>query len=637
MAERRIDKYNETYNNFIVIWDKWIKEADSDMRFVLGDQWSSAEKGYLKSKRRNAFVFNKIKRIIKIISGYQRKNRLSYKVDPNENSDTEDASIWSQTLQYIMKHCQGYNVMSDAFEQGALKTGLNLVEPWLDFSTDPLNGELKYTRIPHNRFLLHPSFTRRDLSDCPEILRREWITKSAAKSIAPFFAGEIDKLKPMRPAQDNKYITSNFNENLLKHELLRYDEHWQRVSKPVIVFFDVNTNRMHRFDGTEKEANDISKEFPSLEKIKRFERDVEVTIFIEDEEIYHGPDPMGTNNFRFVPVMGYFDPEYIELDKKIQGVVRDIIDPQREVNKRRSKNLDILDSQLNSGYFAEEKSVVNKESLYQTGQGGVIWLKQQAGRPISERVAKITPPDIPAGNLQMQKVMDDDLVEISGANNELLGLADKDDVEVAGILARVRTGQALTTLQDLFDNYSTSKELLGRITMAIVRKNWDAEKIHRITNRQPSAQFFDPDLSRHDVEVTEGLLTDSQKQMHFMQLLGMKRAGVKIPDSAIIQASNLERKDELAKIVEGQAKMATQSQQIQDQVNQAAIESTKAKAFKDASTVEVNKSKANLNEILGIKAASEIEINKVATAMSIAKEIDEITKPEEQKQLVTQR
>lgn len=637
MTERRIDKYNETYNNFIVIWDKWIKQADNDMRFSLGDQWSSAEKGYLNNKRRNAFVFNKIKRVIKIISGYQRKNRLSYKVDPNENSDTEDASIWSQVLQYVMRHSRGYNVMSEAFEQGALKTGLNLVEPWLDFSTDPLNGEIKYTRIPHNRFLLHPSFTRRDLSDCSEILRREWITPSAAKSIVPLFASQIDKLKPEhRPSQDNKFITSNFNENLLKQDLLKYDEHWIRVSKPITVFFDTTNGRMFRFNGKAKDVKAIKQQFPFLEVIKRFERDVEVTIFIEDEEVYHGPDPLGTKDYRFVPVMGYFDSEFIELDKKLQGIIRDIIDPQREINKRRSKNVDILDSQLNTGYITEEGAVINKESLYQTGQGGVIFLKAQPGRSIEERLVKVRPPDIPPGNLEFQRGMDNDLIEISGANNELLGLADKDDVEVAGVLAKIRTGQALTTLQDLFDNYAVSKELLGRNTMAIIRNNWDAEKIRRITNRSPSPKFFDPDLAQHDIEVTEGLLTDSQKQMNHVQLVGMKRAGVNIPDAAIIMSSNIERKDELAKIVQGQAQAAQQAQQIQNQINQAAIKSTEAKAFKDMTAAEVNSSKADLNKILGIKTASEIENDKLKTAVAVVKDIDEIVNSEP-KQLVTQR
>ncbi len=636
MAERRIDKYNETYNNFIVVWDKWIKKAENDLRFYLGDQWSASEKGYLQNKRRNALVFNKIKRVVKIITGYQRKNRLSFKVDPEENSDTNDASIWSQVLQQVMRRSRGYNVMSEAFEQGALKTGLNLVEPWLDFSTDPLNGDLKLARIPHNRFLLHPAFTKRDLSDCPEILRREWISRGAAKGIAPFFAKQIDRLKT-NTQQDNKYVTASFNENLMKDDLLRYDEHWIRVFNPVNILFDTTTGRMFKFTGSDKDAREIKRQFPFLEIIKRYERDVEVTIFLEDEEVYHGPDPLGTKDFRFVTIIGYLDSEFPEMDKKLQGVIRDIIDPQREVNKRTSKDLDILDSQLNSGYIAEEKAVVNRESLYQTGQGSVIWLKQQPGRTIDERLKKINVPDIPPGHFEMRKTMDNDLIEISGANNELLGLADKDDVEIAGILAKIRTGQALTTLQDLFDNYGSSKERLGMIIMDIIRNNWDAEKIMRMTNRQPSPAFFSSDFGKHDAIVTEGVLTDSQKQMQQVQLMGMKRVGIKIPDSAIIMASNLERKDELAKIVDAQAKQGQQAAQVQTQVQQAAIESTKAKALKDTTAAELNSSKSDLNKILGISEAASIERDDLQAGIEIAKTIDELVKPEEERQLVTRR
>lgn len=636
MAERRIDKYNETYNNFIIVWDKWIKAAENDMRFYLGDQWSSSEKGYLKNKRRNALVFNKIKRVVKIITGYQRKNRLSFKIDPEENSDTNDASIWSQVLQQVMRTSKGYRVMSDAFEQGALKTGLNLVEPWLDFSTDPLNGDLRLSRIPHNRFLLHPAFTKRDLSDCPEILRREWISKGAAKGIVPFFAKEIDKLRT-NTQQDNKYITASFNENLMRADLLRYDEHWIRVFNPVNLFFDTTTGKMFKFMGSDKDAREVKRQFPFLEIIKRYERDVEVTIFLEDEEVYHGPDPLGTKDYRFVTVMGYFDSEYIELDKKIQGVIRDIIDPQREVNKRTSKDLDILDSQLNSGWIAEENAVVNKESLYQSGQGEVVWVKKQAGRSLDERLKKIVAPDIPPGHFEMRKTMDNDLVEISGANNELLGLAGKDDVEVAGILAKIRTGQALTTLQDLFDNYGASKEMVGRNIMAIIRNNWDAEKIQRMTNRQPSPAFFDPDFGKYDATVTEGILTDSQKQMQMAQLMGMKRAGMKIPDAAIIMASNLERKDELAKVVQGQAQASQEAAKVQTEVQRAAIESTKAKALKDTTAAEQNSSKSDLNKILGVSEAASIKRDDLAAGVEIAKTIDELTAPKEERQLVTTR
>ena len=123
--DNRWATYTERYDQYIRAWNVWITEANNDMAFFIGDQWTANEKGLLKDKRRNAFVFNKIKRVVKIVSGYQRKNRLSFKVDPNHSQDSMDASIWSDTLQYVMRSGNGfdngYSVMSDAFEQGALK------------------------------------------------------------------------------------------------------------------------------------------------------------------------------------------------------------------------------------------------------------------------------------------------------------------------------------------------------------------------------------------------------------------------------------------------------------------------------------------------------------------------------------
>jgi hypothetical protein len=169
--------------------------------------------------------------------------------------------------------------------------------------------------------------------------------------------------------------------------------------------------------------------------------------------------------------------------------------------------------------------------------------------------------------------------------------------------------------------------------MDIIRNNWDAEQIQKITNREPSPRFFEPDLQLYDLTVTEGVLTDSQKQMNHMQLIGMKRAGIAIPDAAIIQSSNLENKEELSKIVEQQAQAGQQAQQIQNQVQQAAIESTQAKAQKDITASDVDKSKAELNRILGISEQASIPRDDALAQAEIAKTIDEIAN----KELVTSR
>ena len=67
----------------------WI-EGTKDVRFKAGDQtlWNELYNQY-PSYQRKQFNFNKIRRIINMITGFQRKNRKSTSCMPIEGSDEE--------------------------------------------------------------------------------------------------------------------------------------------------------------------------------------------------------------------------------------------------------------------------------------------------------------------------------------------------------------------------------------------------------------------------------------------------------------------------------------------------------------------------------------------------------------------
>ena len=95
------------------------------------------------------------------------------------------------------------------------------------------------------------------------------------------------------------------------------------------------------------------------------------------------------------------------------------IDPQKEANRRRSQMVDILDSQINSGYIADEDFVINPRSLFQTSQGKVIWRRKDT-KPGA--IEKIQPAQIPASNFQLQETFDRDMQEILGINDAAFGI-----------------------------------------------------------------------------------------------------------------------------------------------------------------------------------------------------------------------
>ena len=620
--------FNEAYGQAIAGWGDFLKEAKTDFEFMTGDQWNSVEKQYLASQRRNALVFNRIRRVIKIIAGYQRKNRLAFKIDPVGFEDDRAASQLTGVVMDVMRVGNGYNVMSDAFECGPCITGLNFVEPYID-----RNGDIKFKRLAYNKCLPDPTFSERDLSDCNYFLRREYVTKEQAKMLVPGNDKEIDSLNPGR---DEKFSHIFVGNKRYGDNLLAYDEFWRKTTKRVKVLIDRATGQEMVWTGGQKALDYILSSFPlQVTAIDRWEESVELNILIQGVPFYTGPDPFGLDEFRFVPLIGSWYPE-VESDKlKLQGIVRSIRDPQSEFNKRISQEIDIIESQINTGYDAIEGTVVNPESLYQSGQGKVTWVKSEGNPAGLDAIRKKQPVDIPQGLFMLNQSIDKLLTEIPGINDELFGTEEKD---IAGVLSKMRQGAALTILQDLFDNYRLSKKLLGKKLIKLIQQNYHPQKVMRILNEQPVPQFYDPDLTRYDVSVQEGLLTDSQRQLYYEELKALQQMGAPIPFAAIIDAAPIQMKEHIKRHIQAaeQAQMqAAQGQQQMEQLTQQLMQSQIAENLAQAqerrAEIQQNIATAALNRA---KTAAEIQKMTLDGLSTVAKAAADL---EQRKSLRTRR
>ena len=428
--------------------------------------------------------------------------------------------------------------------------------------------------------MLDPAFSERDLSDCSYICRRELLTKEAIRAILPASKRHsIDSLTP-RGAADGKYEYGALTRNPAGDNLLRYDEFWTRTHNPLTVLLDPATGQSLPWKGDAQALERLLSAHPRLKVFETMRRSVELAVFVEDQLIHQGPEPGGLEDFPFVPVLGFFEPEYDQASWKLQGIVRCMRDPQTEVNKRRSKMLDIIDSQISTGWKARENSVVNPEALYQSGQGQVVWMKGEM-----DQAQRLMPPDIPAGLMQLSEILDKDIMEIPGANSELFGMAESDHMQVAGILAKMRQAAGLTILQDIFDNYRLAKKLVGLKLIRLIQANYTPQKVSRILGHQPSREFFTGDFGKYDAIPVEGVLSDSQRQMYFAQLVSLKQMGAPIPWKAILDAAPIEDKGRLQAMVEageqarsGQAKGQAALSRLQEELARARVRSDLAGA-----------------------------------------------------------
>lgn len=617
-----VEDFNSSWERAYQLLNTFYAEAYKDLSYYLGNQWSLEELSYLNNQRRSSFTYNKIRRLINLVYGYQCKNRLATVVTPVTKASELTASLMTDGVRHIMEYGQGYESISTAFK-GALTTGISFLTPWLDYRNDPVNGDIKFHHDAWNAVAFDPFLTKRDLSDCTFVARRKYLGRSDVVSLLPDKQDVIESLP--WGSRDDKFTYMSYARQWGMQKLMNYNEYWRTkwVTKDVLV--DMETGECKEWTGDRKRLRMLREIFPSLDVIRKPVRTVSLGIIVEGELLYYGKDPLGINDYPMVPFFSIFEPSYDLYTWKIQSLVRIVRDPQTELNKRRSKMVDMIDNQLATGYKAKNNSVTNPDSLYKTGQGQVIWIKPEAQMT---DVEKIVPPDIPASLFQLESEFEKDIMEIAGVNSELFGMSENDKVETAGILAKMRQASGLVNLQDIFDGLRESQKLLGQKTVKIMQANYGPEKMKLITKRELTPEFYSGQFEEYNVVVAEGIMTDSQKEMQFMQLMALRMAGVQVPDHIIVANSNLHDKKELEDVFKAQMEQAQQQQQLATQLQmqqQATItKSLEAKAQSDKALAAERINKVGLDAALSAERLSRAEEERSAEALNFIKALKEL-------------
>jgi len=610
-----VKDFGESYERAYQLWNTFYAEAYKDLSYYLGNQWSLEELSYLQNQRRSVFTYNKIRRLINLVQGYQRKNRCSTTIDPVEDAAEETAGIFNDVMQQVMTSSGGYEVISDAFK-GALTTGLSFISPYLDYRSDPVSGDIKFHRDDWNAVIMDPFFTKKDLSDCSFIARRKFLSRNEVISLIP---EKEDVIKGLPwGSRDDKFTYMPFARQWGMQKLLNYTEYWRTKWEMKKVLVDMSTGETKPWDGDRQRLELFKAHFQNIEVITKPVRTVELGIIVEGELLYYGKDPHGLDDYPFVPFMAIWEPSYDLFTWKIQSLVRIVRDPQTELNKRRSKMVDMIDSQLNSGWIAKTNSVSNPTSLYKSGQGQVVFLKPEAQMT---DVQRLQAPDIPQGMFQLEAEFEKDIMEIAGVNSELFGMADNDKIETAGVLSKMRQSAGLVNLQDLFDGLRESQKLLGQKVLQLIQNNYSAEKIKLITKRDPTPEFYSKAFSKYDIVVEEGIQTDTQRQSQFAQMAALRAMGVQFTDEEVVDASNLHDKKKYKERLATQQQAQQQMQEVQSKL---AMESVQSKTESDKALAAERINKIQLDAALSAERISRAEQDKTASILDLIKAIKEL-------------
>jgi len=582
--DTKVSKFNQFFYDAYRTWGTYYAAAYKDLRAYSGSNWTQAERYALQKQNRMVLELNKIRRVINLYSGYERENRVSTVVAPQEDSDEETADILSDAMIYVYEKGNAHHVISEAFEH-SLKTGLAIVGFYMDYSKDKVNGDIKFYWKPFNALMLDPFFTTRNLDTCDQASTRDLLSRDQVKALLPDIDPSIIDSIPTG-IRDNKYqylgLYRQYNSTYIAKNLLTFDQYWVRVNKNQQYLVDMDTGVTQEWNGSKEELKYLKealKQNPSVQLINAYKQTVELNIIVGGRLLYEGPDPTKVDNYPFLPILTYFEPLIDSFELKVQGLVRQITDAQRQYNRRHSQIIDLMESVINTGWISKNGAVLDPTMLLQSGQARNIIINE--GSDIHADIREIQPPQVPPGYLQYQDIIDKNIMEIPGGSEELLGISSSGDSQVSGRLAEVRASNGLKGNRGLYDNLEQTLKWLGSLVLECIQKNYSAGKIWRITGREPTEEFFTGEFGQYDSQIKQAILTTTQKEAYYYQLLQLREIGIDIPQDEIIDAAPLQGKGRLRQ------KMA-EIQQAKEQAQQIAMEAEKRKAALENSQVENN-------------------------------------------------
>lgn len=627
-----VSDFTQDYNRAYMLLNTYYAEAYRDVGFYLGNQWSLEQMKYLNEERRNSFTFNKSRKTINMVSGYLSATQMQSAVVARDNSNPETAEQLTDLL-HTQLAPKGYRVMNKA-KHNSLVSGVAWVSPWVDYRNDYVNGRIEYHLDNWNDVIWDPFSYRMDLEDCTFVARRKYLSKDVIKSLVPGSEREIDAMGYGN--RDEKFTYEPYARQWGLQELLAYNEYWKQRYKKGWLLVDKKTGEQKPWKGDKKRLTMLQQFFPNIAVIEGYHKTIEYNVIVENRLLYSGEDPWGLGEYPFVPYYCVFDPSYDLFQWKYQGLQRLLRDSNEEYNMRKSKLLDIMDSQIGSGWKAKSGAVSNPKSLFQTGQGKVVFFNP--GFEITD-AERIDPPNIPEALFALQDSFDADIKDFV----DLGALGNDQTDRMSAMLFKMKQSMAIMQLGPIMDNFKEADYLLSKKVLKLIQK-FTPEKVERLIKQKPTNEFYNGTFLDYDIDFTEMPMTDYQKQSAFMQAWTMKMGGVDVPDELLWEMSPYPISKKGRELVQQRAEVAQAQKQQELQDKQQVNQLLQSKAFGDIAlgeerlsrikydaalseerlaAAQEERSRAGLNEVRAMKEMDEIDINNAGKILEMIRGIEE--------------
>lgn len=568
----------------LVQWFEASEQASQDARaeseqardYYDSKQLTEAQRAALRKRKQPEVIINRIGRKVDYLRGLERQGRTDPKAYPRTQQHTQDAEAITDALRYVSAD-QNVDIKRSQVFENMLIEGFGGVE--VTVARGPKGViDPKITVIPWDRIFTDPHSAAHDFSDARYVGFVTWMDYELAKARWPEAKDVLEQTesKPISTASDT------------------YDDKPRWAN-----WYDAKRKRIRIVTMYYKDGEDWSRcEFTLAGHLT-------------------APAPSPWIDEDGKPECGLIlQSAYVDRDNDRYGIVRAMISPQDEINKRRSKALHLLTARQvrvdpASGLLAS--TVKNELSL----PDGVILAAQG-------EVEVLQNGDMTAGHFQLMQEAKNE-IDMMGPNATMAGKGSQDSSGRA-ILALQQGG--MVEMAPLMDNLRHFSIRLYRQIWNRIRQYWTEERWVRVTDDERNIRFvalnttkatlamqklgealkagevdeptarqyeqqilIDPSMQAPanaiaeldvDIDIDETQHTPTLQAEQFEQLTQMAMGGVvPIPPEVIIEASNLRNKDKLLKMLEDaktQQSAPNPQQELQMRGAQAQVAKTEAEA-----------------------------------------------------------
>lgn len=521
----------------------WREEALESYGLVAGDQWDDVVRAQLEEQGRPVFTFNRVAGFIRGICGLESSTRNQVRFYAREIDDSGASDVTNAAVKWVRENCDAEDEEADAFKD-MLICGLGWTETYYSTEEDP-EGEIIVERVDPLHMRWDSASRKRGLADRRWCARVKWLPLSVIKDVwGKKKADELEAIMSEDTEILDEYASTPHDATAAReYEAGSMGEARRKNGVPVVQFQYAKTVRyytvLNPLTGAQEEvsAEDFEKANDRLEEavgmgltvLKRYQkRQYRQLIYagvteLEDAELVGG--------FTLNPITGIRDRN----TGTWYGFVRDMLDPQRWINKFFSSMADVVASQAKGGLLAEVDAFVNKQQAQDewADPRSIVWMKSGGLGKVQERQSA----GIPAGFSQLLEFTVSSLPHVAGVNLEFLGLAGR---EQAGVLETQRKQAAIATLSEFFNALRLYRKQQGRVLVKMIYEYIGDGRLIRVVGKQ-GAQFVplaqEPGALQYDLVVDEAPDSPDQKGRTWealMQVLpAASRMGFPIPPDVI--------------------------------------------------------------------------------------------------------